>query len=39
MDLVFTVGAYELLCTATNTLGLELDEGMIGFPPASEGVS
>ncbi len=34
MDLVFTVGAYDLLCTATNTFGLELDPGLEGFPDA-----
>lgn len=33
MDLVFTVGAYDLLAMATNTFGLELDDGMTGFPP------
>ncbi len=33
MDLVFTVGAYDLLAMATNTFGLELDPGMTGFPP------
>jgi 4-carboxymuconolactone decarboxylase len=32
MDLVFTVGAYDLLCTATNTFGLEMDPGLQGFP-------
>lgn len=32
MDLVFTVGAYDLLCTATNTFGLEIDPGLEGFP-------
>jgi alkylhydroperoxidase family enzyme len=32
MDLVFTVGAYDLLAMACNTFGLELDPGMTGFP-------
>ena len=32
MDLVFTVGAYDMLAMACNTLGLELDRGMSGFP-------
>ena len=34
MDLVFTVGAYDLLAMAMNTFGLELDPGLAGFPPA-----
>jgi 4-carboxymuconolactone decarboxylase len=32
MDLVFTVGAYDLLAMAFNTFGLELDAGLEGFP-------
>jgi 4-carboxymuconolactone decarboxylase len=32
IDLVFTVGTYDMHCTAFNALGLELDEGMTGFP-------
>jgi alkylhydroperoxidase family enzyme len=32
MDLVFTVGAYDLLAMAFDTFGLELDPGMSGFP-------
>ena len=32
MDLVFTVGAYDLLAMAMNTFGLELDPGLTGFP-------
>jgi 4-carboxymuconolactone decarboxylase len=32
MDLVFTVGAYDMLAMACNTFGLELDPGMSGFP-------
>lgn len=35
MDLVFTVGNYDLLCMAFNTFGLQLDPGLAGFPPAS----
>jgi len=31
MDLVFTVGAYDLLAMAFNTFGLELDPGLEGF--------
>jgi alkylhydroperoxidase family enzyme len=31
MDLVFTVGAYDMHCMAFNTFGLELEEGMEGF--------
>jgi alkylhydroperoxidase family enzyme len=31
MDLVFSVGAYELLATAFNTFGLEMDPGMQGW--------
>jgi hypothetical protein len=33
MDLVFTIGAYDLLAMAFNTFGLELDPGLNGFPP------
>jgi alkylhydroperoxidase family enzyme len=32
MDLVFTVGGYDLLVMAMNTFGLELDPGLEGFP-------
>jgi alkylhydroperoxidase family enzyme len=32
MDLVFTIGAYDLLAMAFDTFGLELDPGMTGFP-------
>lgn len=32
IDLVFTIGTYDMHCTAFNTLGLELEEGMVGFP-------
>jgi 4-carboxymuconolactone decarboxylase len=31
MDLVFTVGAYDLLAMAFNSFGLELDPGLEGF--------
>jgi alkylhydroperoxidase family enzyme len=31
MDLVFTVGAYDMHCMAFNTFGLELEPGMEGF--------
>ena len=33
MDLVFTIGAYDLLAVAMNSFGLELDPGLPGFPP------
>jgi len=33
MDLVFTIGAYDLLAMAFNTFGLQLDPGLAGFPP------
>ena len=33
IDLVFTVGTYDMHSTAFNTLGLELEPGMEGFPP------
>ncbi|ROO87426.1 alkylhydroperoxidase family enzyme [Actinocorallia herbida] len=32
LDFVFTVGTYDMHCTAFNVLGLELDAGMTGFP-------
>ena len=32
MDLVFTVGQYNLVSMALNTLGVQLDEGIAGFP-------
>ncbi|HEY6789246.1 MAG TPA: carboxymuconolactone decarboxylase family protein [Trebonia sp.] len=32
MDLVFTVGAYDMLAMACNNFGVELDRGMSGFP-------
>ncbi|MEV1025269.1 carboxymuconolactone decarboxylase family protein [Streptomyces sp. NPDC050264] len=32
IDLVFTVGTYDMHCTAFNTLGLELEPGMTPFP-------
>ena len=35
MDLVFTIGAYDLLAVAMNTFGLQLDPGLPGFPPQS----
>jgi alkylhydroperoxidase family enzyme len=35
MDLVFTVGAYDVLAMAMNTFGLQLDPGMPGFPEGS----
>lgn len=32
MDLVFTVGQYNLVSMALNTLGVQLEEGVQGFP-------
>ena len=32
MDLVFTVGQYALVSMALNTLGVQLDDGVPGFP-------
>lgn len=32
IDFAFTVGTYDMHCTVFNTLGLELDRGMSGFP-------
>ena len=32
MDLVFTVGQYNLVSMALNTFGVQLDEGIDGFP-------
>ena len=32
IDLVFTVGQYNLVSMALNTLGVQLDEGVGGFP-------
>jgi 4-carboxymuconolactone decarboxylase len=32
LDLVFTVGQYQLVSMALNTLGVQLDPGVAGFP-------
>jgi alkylhydroperoxidase family enzyme len=32
MDVVFTVGQYTLVCMALKTLGVQLDDGIAGFP-------
>ena len=32
LDLVFTVGQYTLVSMALNSLGVERDEGVPGFP-------
>ena len=32
MDLVFAVGQYNLVSMVLNTLGVQLDEGIDGFP-------
>jgi alkylhydroperoxidase family enzyme len=32
MDLVFTVGQYNLVSMALNTLGVQLEDGVTGFP-------
>lgn len=34
IDLVFTVGQYQLVSMALNTLGVQLDAGIAGFPGA-----
>ncbi len=36
MDLVFTIGNYDLLSMAFNTFGLQLDPGLPGFPPPAQ---
>ncbi|MFT4051486.1 MAG: carboxymuconolactone decarboxylase family protein [Microbacterium sp.] len=33
IDFAFTTGTYDMHCTAFNVLGLQLDEGLTGFPP------
>jgi len=33
MDLVFTIGTYDLLAMAFNVFGVQLDPGLAGFPP------
>lgn len=35
MDLIFTVGQYNMVCMALNTLGIQLDPGIPGFPAGS----
>jgi len=32
IDFAFTVGTYDMHCIAFNVLGLQLDDGMTGFP-------
>lgn len=32
MDLVFTVGQYNLVSMALNSFGVQLDDGLVGFP-------
>lgn len=32
MDLVFTVGGYQMLATALNSFGVQLDQGLAGVP-------
>ena len=36
LDVVLTIGAYDLMAIACNTFGLELDPGLAGFPPEDE---
>ncbi len=36
MDLVITVGEYNLVSMMLNTLGVQLEEGFAGFPPAKD---
>jgi len=33
LDLIFTVGQYNLVSMALNTLGVQLDDGIMGFEP------
>ncbi|WP_052226648.1 carboxymuconolactone decarboxylase family protein [Microbacterium mangrovi] len=33
IDFVFTVGTYDMHCVAFRNLGLQLEDGMTGFPP------
>lgn len=33
IDVVFTVGQYTMVSMALNSLGVQLDEGIAGFPP------
>ncbi len=35
-DVVFTVGNYNLVSMALNTLGVQLDSGLTGFPPGKK---
>ena len=35
MDLVFTVGQYNLVSMALNSFGVQLDPGLDGFPPSA----
>lgn len=32
LDLIFTVGQYTMVCMALNSLGVQLDDGVEGFP-------
>jgi len=34
LDLIFTVGQYTLVSMALNTLGVQRDPGVPGFPPS-----
>jgi 4-carboxymuconolactone decarboxylase len=36
MDLVFTIGTYDLLAMAFNNFGLQLDPGLSGFPQTAD---
>ena len=36
LDLVFTVGQYNLVSMVLNSLGVELDPGLVGFAPATD---
>jgi hypothetical protein len=36
MDVVFTVGQYNLVSWALNSFGVQLDEEVPGFPEGSE---
>ena len=32
LDVIFTVGQYNIVCMALNTLGVQIEEGFEGFP-------
>jgi hypothetical protein len=36
MDVIFTVGDYNLLSWALNSMGVQLEKGVTGFPKGSK---